>query len=581
MEQLGATQIQEYLNGSKKHAAWKETVDLAKRARIHDLGEFPDQLIGERRPGESEAVQSYRKVIFKEITKQTMTRIRTELNKIRKSKDWSVAYNDYLFPNLAKTHTSGTLKDYCENNFPNFTSVTNWTFSVLLRKYLVDPNAVIFVRPLTHEVETNDLVSPYPFVYDSERVIQYVSGRYAVLQEKKKSNGKDAAIYVVTTKQYERYEKNSNGDYVVVSLYIHNLGYLPCFKIQAEVKDVIDDQFVNESRIEGVFARLDESLREYSDLQAAKVQHMYPQRWEFSSQECSTCRGTGKVLNGEITGNCKDCSGNGRRLLNPFQTIQVAPPGPGEPPVPSEPAGYIKMDTEIIKLQEESIKNHTHLALSAINMEYLSLSPLNQSGLAKEVDRDSLDTFVNSVAEDIVSMMDNIYQFTCDLMYSDLIQSAEERKKLLPQINVPDSFGFGSSALLLAEVKAGEESKLHPSLRIQQQLDYTRKRYSGNKNIVAEVELTCALDPVPGISLDEKASMLMNKGITELNYVLSCNITAFVRKAIRMDKNFTSKDFEQQLEVVTKFAEEEVNKNSVASKVVELANGNEFEAGGG
>lgn len=578
---METTKIQDYLKGTKKHAAWDETVKLAKRARVHDMGDFPDELIGERRPGESDAVQAYRRIIFKEVTKQVMTRIRTELNKIRKSKDWSVVYDESKFPNLAKTHSSGTLKDYCEYRFPNFTSVTNWTFSVLLRKYLTDANAVIFVRPLTTEIPTNELVSPYPFVYDSERVLEYVSGSHAILQEKKKSNGKDAAIYVVTTDKYERYEKNANGDYVVVDTYNHKLGYLPCFKIQAEVKDVIDEQFVNESRIEGVFARLDEALREYSDLQAAKVQHMYPQRWEYSTQECATCRGTGKTLVGEITGNCNDCSGNGRRLLTPFQTIQVAAPGPGEPAAPSVPAGYITMDTEIIKLQEESIKNHTYLALSAINMEYLSQAPLNQSGTAKEVDRDSLDTFVNSVAEDIVSMMDSIYQFTCDIRYSDLIASSDERKKLLPQINVPDTFGFGSSTLLLAEVKAGEESKLHPSLRVQQQLDYTRKRYSGNKTIVAEVELICALDPLPGIALDEKSSMLMNKGITEVNYVLSCNITAFVRRAMRADKNFAEKDFDKQLEVVIKYAEEEVKKNSVASKVVEMANDNEFEEGGG
>ena len=566
--------INEYLKGNKRHAAYDETVKLAKRARVHDVGEFPYELIGERRPGESVAVQAYRKIIFKEVTKQVMTRIRTELNKIRKSKDWSVSYHKDKFPNLAKTHASGTLQDYCEYNFPNFTSVTNWAFSVLLRKYLVDANAVIFVMPIDLNVAANELVEPYPFVFDSERVLEYQSGKYAILEEKKKSNGKDPSIYVVTTQFYSKYEKNANGDYVAVETYNHKLGYLPCFKIQAEVKDVIDEQFVNESRIEGVFARLDEALREYSDLQAAKVQHMYPQRWEYSTQECATCRGTGKTLINEITGNCKDCNGNGRRLLTPFQTIQVAAPGPGEPAAPPVPAGYITMDTEIIKLQEESIKNHTYLALSAINMEYLSQAPLNQSGTAKEVDRDSLDTFVNSVAEDIVAMMDNVYKIICDIRYSDLIQNKEVRALMLPEINVPDTFGFGSSTLLLAEVKAGEESKLHPSLRLQQQLDYTRKRYAGNKAIVNEVELTCALDPLPGISLDEKSAMLTNKGITEVNYVLSCNITSFVRKALRADKNFADKDFETQLDVVTKYAEEEVKKNSVATKVLEIGNEN-------
>jgi hypothetical protein len=102
--------------------------------------------------------------------------------------------------------------------------------------------------------------------------------------------------------------------------------------------------------------------------------------------------------------------------------------------IPEIPVGYVPKDTEIVKVQDARVKAHLYGALAAVNMEFLAEVPLSESGVAKEVDRDELNNFVNSVAEDVVRMMDNIYRWICDMRYSVVIPDAERRAELLPTV---------------------------------------------------------------------------------------------------------------------------------------------------
>jgi hypothetical protein len=83
---------------------------------------------------------------------------------------------------------------------------------------------------------------------------------------------------------------------------------------------------------------------------------------------------------------CDKCE-NGTILKSPYKDFVVKKAAFDEQQVPTPPAGYIQKDVEIIKIQDERIKNKIYNSLSALNMEFLAETPLNQSGKAKEVDR--------------------------------------------------------------------------------------------------------------------------------------------------------------------------------------------------
>ena len=50
--------------------------------------------------------------------------------------------------------------------------------------------------------------------------------------------------------------------------------------------------------------------------------------------------------------------------------------------------------------------------------------------------------------------------------------------------------------------------------------------------------------------------MLSNGGITEQDYIISCNIQSFVRRAVNEDRQFYTKTYEQKMETMRKYAEE-------------------------
>ena len=70
-------QLENFFSGKYFHKSYKETVELANEIKIHSDGEFPVDLIDERRPSESMAVKDYRKKIWEPITKPVFSKINT------------------------------------------------------------------------------------------------------------------------------------------------------------------------------------------------------------------------------------------------------------------------------------------------------------------------------------------------------------------------------------------------------------------------------------------------------------------------------------------------------------------------
>ena len=56
--------ISQYHTGGKRHQFYAETVKQYHSIKTHALGEFPKELISERRPGESETIKKYREKIY-------------------------------------------------------------------------------------------------------------------------------------------------------------------------------------------------------------------------------------------------------------------------------------------------------------------------------------------------------------------------------------------------------------------------------------------------------------------------------------------------------------------------------------
>lgn len=574
-------EIDNYLKKSgDRHVFYEESVKIAKSMAVHADGEFPENLIKERRPNEPEEVLCYREKIWTPKTKPVFSKIFSELQKIRRSSDWSINYN---LDRFTRVNPYETLEEYCEKNYPYFTSITNWVFSLLLRKYLIDPNGVVFVYPESWSIAENDVLKPVAEVFESRDVLDFVPGDYAVLNNPSGSTYfvrsqqmTGRSIYIITTTHIIRYDQVDNKENFVIAInQPHGLPELPVFPVGGVLIDQTGGQFLYESRIAGIIPELDEAVREYSDLQAAKVLHIYPERWEYTQTECPTCMGKGRIDNPAWHDGCDisvptdiDCNNPNCKngfIVNhgPYNKIMVRPPQSGmESAIPTPPAGYVEKDVEIVKVQEEGVEKHIYDALSAINFEFLAKVPLSESGKAKEVDMDALNNTVHAIAEDIVAVMDNLYKFIAYYRYQ-MLYSWEDIREMCPMIPVPEKFDIMASSKTLQEMSSAKNNKLNPVIVSALEIDYSAKRFNNDPRVRDAVSLSLSLDPMPNVSEDDKMSRLSNGGITKESYIVSSNIHEFIQRAITEDAGFPSKPLPWQKEVLKKYAQEIIEQTQV------------------
>src|SRR5882672_8693213 len=395
------------------HPYFLECINIAENMKVHADGFFPYKLIRERRPNETLEVLHYRERIWVAKTKPTFSKVLNSLQKIRRSADWVINYSDSWDSDYAKVRPEDTLEKYCEHNYPFFGSITNWAFNFLLRKYLVDPNAVCFVNPMATDIPETDLLQPVPIVFDSLNVLDYVDEDFTVLLNPFGSTFVDGrgrqhmgkTVYIITTMQILRYDQIDVKMNFSLTSYDHNLGRLPAFKLGGTLIAQVDNYYLYESRVAGMIPELDEAVREYSDLQAAKVLHIYPERWEYTNTECPICKGTCRSpVNPEIA--CNECEGRGYINSGPFSKMIITPNKNTDGTngnIPTPPAGFIEKDIDIVKLQDEGVKQHLADALAAINFEFLINVPLSQSGISKQYDRNESNNTSHAVAEDSVA----------------------------------------------------------------------------------------------------------------------------------------------------------------------------------
>lgn len=568
-----------YFKEGKKGSTYDECVKLEKGLRVHADGIMPEDLINKQRPSEPMNVMEYRKQIWQAITKETVSRIITCLSKIRRSSDWSVRYDEKKFSaSIAKNETP---IEYFEKNFPYFQSLTNWLFSVCLKNYLIDSNAVCAVIPLevpTAETPKNEYLKPYPVIFNSEQVIDFVEGDYTVIKSKDQSTyyGKDGKtkyingdiFWVITVTHIFRYDQiNSDGEMKAMINYAHGLGYLPAFKLGGVFLKSVDKVPIWESRINSIVPRLNKAAREDNDLDVTYVRNMFLEKWEYVSAECKKCNGVGKITSANGHTTCTDCNGFGRTVTSPMQSHLVLPARIEEQQLPTPPAGYIDKPTEIVELMEKRIENHIAKALAAINMEFLSKTPLSESGVAKEVDRDELNNFVYSIAEDLVKIMDRIYFFSYDYRYKVVVPIDRDRADMLPVVNVPEKYDMLSVNYLIDEYNKAKTGKMNPVLINKMEQEIATKKFSTDPDMAAEINCILKLNPFAGMSSDDLMINIQNKFITQEDAVISANIVQFVRRAKFEDEKFYQLELDDQQKIMKTFAQEKIKENSKADEL--------------
>jgi len=543
--------LKPYFIGNKKHAGYDETVKLYEGIRVHADGEYPKDLIEKARPNESERIKEYRKSIYQSITKDPVKRVMASLTKIRRSMDWSVDHPTEAYPD--KIPERERLATYIEKNMPIGYTMENWLFSIGLKNSLLDPNAICYIGVANMDAQKGEYLKPFPIIYNSPRVIEFIPHKLLIIRtdkdEKESENtttGVHGAEFMVVNDMVVQTWRLDGDKYKKVFEWKHNLGVLPAFRLGGLYLKTMKGVVVNESRINAMVPRLNDAAREYSDVQASVVQHLYPQKWVYATEKCPTCKdkagiSTGFVndpkKSGKIT--CPNCNGNLTVPSSPYLNMVVRPSNAGldEAPAPLPPGGFLTMPTDIVELQDKRVDAHLFKALASVNMQFLDQTPLNISGKGKEVDRDELNNFVYSVAEDLVRIADQVYYIAGEYRHKTAVPNEDKRMELLPNIKVPEKYDLLSSNYLTEEIKQNKDAGVNPVILGELEREFAAKKFYQDASVREFVTATIELDPLAGVSEEDKMIRLSNGGIKRLDYIISSNITALVREAMD-DKTF-------------------------------------------
>lgn len=549
--------LEPYLTSKYRHSYYHDAVELAEELAIHADGEFPDDLISERRPAESEEIKNYRKKIFTPITKPVFTKVYNSLMKIRKSSDWMISFPTNIPAFIAEDEAP---EKYLMKDLPRNGSITNWMFSVAFKPYLIDANAVVLTMPINYDIQENEYFKPYPKIFTSAQVIDYRINEFYLLQDSEMfsyeeddyyyTNGR--RFYLIQPDIFQVFEEK-NGKVSEVFQFPNVLGYIPVRHMNGMVVQQGNHCTLYESRISGIVPMLNEAVREYSDLQAEIVQHIHSTMWAIQPQQCGRCKGVGEIpRENSAPISCPSCSGKGLLPLNPFEHIVMPMPKAGENNAITPPIGYVQKQTEIARLQEERIRQHIYDALSAISMEFLAETPIAQSGVAKQVDREELYSFVHSIAEDVVRIMDEVsYDILAWRHYAQNVDVNE----LLPYIPVPERYDMLSGKVLVDELTSMVQAKVDPAIINAAQIELADKKFNESK-VKDLVILKLKLDPFAGVP-EENISLQRTFGAVDQNdLVVHANISKFVTRALSEIDGFADLSYSEQEQIMQKYAAE-------------------------
>jgi hypothetical protein len=103
-------------------------------------------------------------------------------------------------------------------------------------------------------------------------------------------------------------------------------------------------------------------------------------------------------------------------------------------------------------------------------------------------------------------------------------------------------------------------------------IEFTNKKFYNEPEIKNDLTLALKLDPMPCLSNDEKAIIKMNNGVSEVDYIISCNLVRFITEAKEKQSNFADLTYTEQASILNGIAISYKEKNEISTAIVSDVN---------
>lgn len=578
-----------------RHPLYQDAVDHYEEMAVHVKGEKPVKLLNRKRPREDEDVAEYRIASYEAITKAGSDKSLHILSKIFTPGLWSIIWKDE-----AKNEDVQELKKYTFEYYPKYNSLQRFNKEILLPQVVADPNAIAAVKPSKIPTATNQTIRPIIVTYGSKNIWYMVENDYYLIfkSERTTENEKYYLFDYYDTEVYAQFEasvqRNLQGKDEMVftqkEFYKHGFidkdgfGEVPAWVLRGVSVALDNGEVFYESFFYPAVPYWNLAVTHESDLFGAYINHLHPIRYELS-QECdyvAWSEGTAyKCNHGQIripTGldkvnvvTCSGCNGSGlKSVRSPYGVYRYNKEKLNEDGGSSlQPVDFVTVPTEPTRMLDERVDKMLKRGMWAINMDVEDKIGENQSGIAKEIDRSAQrDTLANVSDLMFDYHLQNEYYFINKYMFATEADSkGKDEDSNLPQINKPTKFVVASPAELLAAYESATKAGVSGIVTQIKQHEYVSQDLSTNPELKEYANTILALDPLPGMSVDD-VNIAESKGfVSKQSAVIHFNLKEFVDRAIAENNEFLSKTKEEKLEILKGYADQHIKENKVTLTV--------------
>lgn len=500
-------------------------------------------LIKKTRPNEPEDVHKYRVGIFEHITNQAIIRAINNLQRIFSQTKATIKTDD-------ETREYLTAKNFDGLTFKTFVNQR------LLNRMIDDPNGLLVWWPdqvgdITKKVEPVPLlVLSSDIQHMTREYVSFLSPEKSMVEVGKQGQVMDGNVYYIIDKDEGYFKliqvgKKEKNKYSLEPYYQQKFNDLPVITLGGESTSELSNpdnkgqkkeiHFLT-SYFSGFVPFANEVIRGFSDYQAAKLTSAYPIR-EMDGIECDECNGKGYIEDREEVTNkllskstCGSCQGTRLRIpSSPYGVILRKPAGQnvleGEVQM-KEAMRYITPPVDILKFMSEDWKENLLLAEKALSLNYIDEA---QSGVAKEIDRESLTAMIDRIGTNLYL---NIYRNTILIL-----QTLRTRGKIQEvEIIMPNTFRLRSEADLVDELTKLIEKDASIALILEVNRELTRKRYAGDETVIKAVDILSLYDPFFVYPLEKRMDLYAAGAILWEEYRKSLFSYSAIMEIARQDK---------------------------------------------
>jgi hypothetical protein len=561
LPEIGTQEFIDYLseisaeNKPKRHKYYDETVEHMHDMGVHVTGDNPKNLLDVKRPNEDDEAKDYRLKSYKPKTKSSANRAISVINRIYNERLYSVLFKD----RPGKIGEQDDLGTYLTSGMPKYVSLMNYIKSVFTKMHMKDPNGVLAILPNNFDAEDVDYFTPIPVFFTSEKVVDYGDDYFVILKTEGDKYNKSYKILILTSTSVIVYKKGKGKDWNQDFEYVHNWNEVPAFIVGGVVNED-ENYMLYESFIAGVLPHWDDAICMYSDLQASITNHIYPESYVWTAECDNQGCNAGKVLDKDATGkdcevNCSTCGGTGKIVhRGPFNEIQINKDALNpDAPIPIPPKGYIDKELASTELLEVLAEKEIRKGYEAINMDILNQVGEDQSGIAKVIDRQDLDGFLEVYASNMFKyVLPNMIYFIAKWRYYEILNRNDTTfREYLPTLKQPTTFDVYSISLLTEEYSRLKESGVGGNFLTGIQKDIIEKRFPDERT---KAFYTTIIDVDPLVHMSEDEILANSRVIDEVDLKVHVYAKDYIEELLAKDESFLTLPLAERKEKIRALA---------------------------